>query len=211
MTKERKIYAAVLGVLLVGLIVDQVILGGNASGPDPAAASAPAPTDTVKIDDVVQQMNKAAATLSDENTLAHRLDRFAEQRSYKLPAVADVFKPDAQWGAAEQSESVQKKPRLIETFQKQHKLTGVMLTAQGGVAMIQSADDASRGGRRTPVRVGQTIGGFKLLSVTDKTASFASGELTTTLTLELPSGAGGSSDNPTPRGPRTRPAMPQLK
>lgn len=208
MTKERKIYAAVLGVVVAGLLIDQVVLQDGATGPQAATAglatSAPGPggPDLSNIDDVVKKMNQAAATLSDEHTLSHRLQQFAAARKYELPRVSNAFKPDESWVAKTATKTATTAAKVIETFRAAHQLTGVMVSSQGGVAMVQTkaAGAGGAGARRTPLRVGQTIDGMTLISVTDKTATFSGSGVQLTLTLELPDAAGVSAPS-SPQAP----------
>jgi hypothetical protein len=198
MTKERKIYAALLGLVVAGLLIDQVLLKGDATGPKSATAGLSTPTsspaaggpDLLNVDDVVKKMNQAAATLSDEHTLSHRLERFAAERKYELPRVNNAFKPDASWVDQATTKTATPAAKVIESFRAAHKLTGVMVTSQGGVAMVESKSASSRGGALpTPLRVGQTLDGLTLMSVTDNTATFAGAGVELTLTLALPAGA----------------------
>ena len=211
MTKERKIYAAVLSLVVAALVIDQFVLQGDATGPKSASAGLSTPVASTgstnlggpslsSVDDVVKKMNQAAATLSDENTLAHRLEQFAVEREYQLPRVSNVFEADASWVAPAAKQASAPASKIVDTFRAAHKLTGVMVTSQGGVAMVESKSTGGRGGpTRTPLRVGQTLDGLTLKAVTDNTATFAGAGVELTLTLELPSGAGAATAAPSPR------------
>lgn len=203
MTKERKLYAAVLGLVVAALLVDQVILGGDATGPHDAAAGLPTAStssatvvpDVAGVEQVVKEMNQAAATLSDDNTLAHRLEAFAAERRYTLPEVTNAFEPDASWVAPATKPKARSTPKTAELFAARHKLTGVMVTGGGGVAMVESKPDGGGSPTRMALRVGQSLDGLTLKSVTDKTATFAGPQVELTLELELPAGRSAPSGN----------------
>lgn len=205
MTKERKIYAVVLAVALLALAVNFLLPGGGATGPQAASASSQMPhpaaaVDAAKVADVVKKMNEAAATLDDNHTLAHQLSAFAEQRGYDLPHVHDAFIPDPSWAPAQEKKQAKPAPVVeAEHFRATHKLTGVMVSGGGGVAMVDVIGKASAGaGGRKAITVGQTIDGFELTAVRDGEATFRRGKAELTLQLELPQTESGAVGPPRP-------------
>ncbi|MDH3583143.1 MAG: hypothetical protein OER86_02895 [Phycisphaerae bacterium] len=200
LTKERKIYAGLLIVAVVGLGADQLFLQSGATGPGPATAApissaALVPTaGTRPVPAAVPAVDLSAITREDEGALSFRLVALADDRGFRLPAVEDAFRPDASWEALIGSEPlVPEKPVVepralkVQRFVESHRLMAVMRGARGGLAIIDGQ----------PLRVGEELDGFVLRSVKADSASFRKGEEEAVLMLQLP-----GTDKPSSQSPK---------
>lgn len=203
-------YGLLLGAAVVGLIVDQVFLESGATGPNAAAAeSLLVPSTPAQSQALIAEMNKSAATLDDQNSVAQRLVRFATEHRYDLPQVDNAFAPSEAWVAQPPDEAA-KAPKVAELFTAQHKLTAVMTTSQGGIAMVRRAVANESTAQQQALRTGDVMDGFTLTQVSSDAATFESGAVKVTLKLELPEGHRGVTSGNAPAAapvPATLPAI----
>ncbi len=151
LTGERKVYAAILGLGLLALIVDRTFMqpqGARAdSAPPEPLLVAP------KASPGAAPARRAPASAGP--SLAERLKSAAEL----LPAAPpkDAFDPNASSEDASPRGSTK-----AELFRQQHKLTAIVTTDKGGTALIDGE----------AIRVGQTLGEFTLVAISDEGAHF---------------------------------------
>jgi hypothetical protein len=175
MNKERKIYVAIGGLALAILGADRLFFAA-ATSPDSASAglivpasAASAPGSPARGAPPAIDLEAASLALRTDQSLPYRLESFSRANAYDLSAVGDAFLPSEAWQArvkptpspADKS-AVQPLDRRIEQFIAGHKLTAVMLNADGGIAMVDGQ----------PLRPGQTLDGFKLVAVHSGQAEF---------------------------------------
>ena len=186
LTKQQKIYAAVLGLAVAAFGFDRFVLGpGDATeeaAPAPrrtparpvAKGAAPAP--------VSAQAAKAASAAA-TSTLAARLEAVAASRKLRLDKVGDAFRPSPAWvGTPRTGPATTELVDAVAEFQKK-KLMAVMKQGSGGIAIID----------KTALSVGQSMDGFRLVAVKDRSAVLRRGTQRVELRLredETPPGNG---------------------
>ncbi len=173
MTKERKLYTAILTIAGLGLFVDQVIVGYDTSGPSPAVAqetNRPATTSNPSTDDgkVLPSLpssqrqpttnsqafnfNIDQIEIDDKNSLSNRLQQLAENRTFKLPIVTDAFSAKGTWleQAPMNPKGLRKGPEpgaksAIRSFLSSHQLTAVVTGTDGGIAVMKGPVTDNKG------------------------------------------------------------------
>lgn len=187
LTRERKIYAGLLAVAAVALLADQLFFADGPAAAQAGSAAlvvAPAPVDhpaampaaTPGID--LGQVDLQLTELNTANSLAHRLAAVARQHDLRVNEVGNAFEPSAQWVAAPPPPQapVELPSTRGRDFEARHKLTAVVVNARGGLAMVDGA----------PLKVGEQVEGFVLVSVMPTSAMFRSGDVEAVLELKLP-------------------------
>ena len=180
MSKKTKhmIYAAILVVALGVLAIDQLLLsGGEESGTtssaaldtphkSPSAVAAGTPRIPVPSPDMLNQL-----------LMSDRLQRYAEANGLNLDAVADAFKTPASWVVATAPTPSVGRPSANPTLPPApSELSGIMISGRTRVALIDGQ----------VVAVGTEINGYRLIAVSDKSATLAYGEHQVTLELDQP-------------------------
>ena len=163
LSRSQKILIAVLGVGLGALAVDRLLLGGAATGPAQASAmpipGAPAPDGTAHAG-AGDSSAAAPATLS----VAEQLRAVAAAEHLNGAVVPDAFEPSEQWvpapAPADNRSAARQAESAADNFARSHPLSAVLTTPTGGWAMIAGQT----------VRVGQSVDGFTLVSVTEGAA-----------------------------------------
>jgi hypothetical protein len=189
-TKKHKIYLGVVGLGLLCLLGDRLIFAGDAPGgadgedllirpttppkklpdtPHPKAAPAATPTPTA----AAAAAPKAEETGPSPGTaeIVKRLQTIAADQSLSTGEIRDAFKPAPAWVAAAASDKTGGAggagSKSVETsgqrFAKKHQLTAVVLGRGGGVLVDGKF-----------LRIGQSLDGFKLTAVEQRSATFAS-------------------------------------
>jgi len=164
LTKERKVIIAVLGLAVGALVVDRFLLGSSVSGPAEARATQPAVA-TEPLAAVSSAATGLPAAEDDPGVaaqvaLAERLDQIQQAGGFTLTDLPDAFSGLAgpESGEDDPEPQPQTEAREIETFQRTHRLMAVAASDRGQMAIING---------RT-VLVGQSVDGFKLLSVAER-------------------------------------------
>ncbi len=170
LNKERKVLLGLLGSAGLILAIDQFLLGppsgaeahsaaatgptNTPSSPASQAAAPAAPSSRELPADVAERWNDRVDAALSESTLDTDLNPFAEASSRS-----------AELGA----------PGLlaIEQFVGSHQLSLVMLSGETSMAMVNGK----------PVRIGDEVAGYRLISVDSRSATFKAGELTARLLL----------------------------
>ncbi len=168
LTRSRKMILAILALAVAALVTDRLFLSGG-TGPQRASAS-PAAAET---------RSGAAAPASPETEppapaqkgprLATRLQAIAEQLDLDAAGARDAFTLPPAWlnelqdpPTASQEPEPEPEPDPAARFAEHHTLTSVILTADGGSAVVD--------GKVVPM--GQAIDGFTLVRLTRSTAVF---------------------------------------
>lgn len=185
-TKQQKIASGILAAAVLAFVVDRVAFSDG-----PATASA-VPAATVLTGTATPSVRSAAVSKGSDVTgvgltaaMARRLSVVAGNEGIEQGSCADGFCPPAEWFApSADAAGVGQRVRITTAadraaaFKATHKLTAVLRTDRRpneGLAVIQ--------GR--PMRIGQTMDGFTLTSVHDRSAVLADSR-GLTVELELP-------------------------
>lgn len=166
-TKSQQVYFGLLAVGLIALGVDRFVLT-----PPAAQASDDAQSLLMKPADSAAAAGNATpaptAVSIQPNPIADKL----KQLSASVPApkgeMRDAFTPGNSWTGGPAGLATG-----AENFSLNHHLTGVLVSGRSGLAMVDGKD----------VLVGQTLDGFKLISVKPGMALFAAGDLQVTLRI----------------------------
>lgn len=201
LTKTHKVYAAVLGLAVAAFAADRFVLSpapeqaaDAAADYRPAAApAAAARSHAAARPTTIPTTAPAVAVAAEESStsgLAARMQAVAGAKQLAAAPVADAFKPDNSWVpevvVAKPVEAAKPTGPSAETlaakeFAQGHQLTGVMNTRGGGVAVINGK----------MLRPGQTIDGFRLVSVKARSAQLRRGKASVELRIQ-DGGAAGS-------------------
>jgi hypothetical protein len=182
LNKQQKIYAAVLGLAVAAFGFDRFVLGpGDDAVEEVAAAPAsrrPAPRRTPGRPAVARDAAPAPAVQASAaaaspaaggrpgavspaaSTLSARLEAVAAAQKLALNNVGDAFRPSAVWvGSPKQVAPAGEMVDAATEFQKK-KLMAVMKQGAGGIAIID----------KIYLSVGQSMDGFRLVAVKDRSA-----------------------------------------
>jgi hypothetical protein len=179
LTKQQKIYCGVLALAAAAWLGDRFILGGETTAPHPAAAR------SLAVDRPAGAAGAAAPNAAPAVSLAGKFLNFAEkaEKDPERPGVtADAFAPPPHWlqpPAKQTPLATKAAPQAIfdvEQFRREHKLTAVLRGGRNDLAVIDG----------TLIQVGQRIGTFQLVSLTETTATVTVAGTTVTLVLERP-------------------------
>ena len=195
LTQQQKIYAAVLGLAVAAFAFDRFVLGpgdqateGVAAAPRRAPAR-PAARNGSPAPAGMAQAPKAASP-APTSTLAARLEAVAAAHRLRLDNVGDAFRPSAAWvGTPRRAVATTELVDAVAEFQKK-KLMAVMKQGSGGIAIID----------KTALSVGQSMDGFRLVAVKDRSAVLRRGTQRVELRLredETLPGIGSAAPAPT--------------
>lgn len=158
LTKERRIYGAVLGLALAAIGADRVLLGPGPAGPATAAAGPaaagilPGPPET--------------APGARGEILADRLRALEGSWGIDVEGVDDVFRASDGWPTDVAVEEVEGMPEEVEVRLEPvaFKLTAVMSRPSGGWVIVNGE----------LLRPGQGLRGWTLVEVKESAATFKS-------------------------------------
>jgi hypothetical protein len=167
LTKSKIAMLALLGVAVVGLLVDRVFLTSSTTAPQAANASNREPALPVPLTVVTPTMSVSSTSTAH---IAARLRHAGEKTSMDPAALKDAFVPAESWLAKpEQGTPVALTTTPVvdsgDRFVRDHKLTSVLIDAGGGIAVVNGK----------VLRVGQEIDGYRLVRLAPGTAEFESG------------------------------------
>ncbi|MEZ6190763.1 MAG: hypothetical protein R3C45_05665 [Phycisphaerales bacterium] len=168
---------AVLGVAGLGLLVDRVVIGSDMTGPAESSAGV---LDDVSVDAesllIVPDKpgNTGQGIAVPAESLASRLRGVAGNAATTGGAARDAFAVPPSWVPADAepvagSEAAQ----AVETFKRDHKLEAVLVTGDQRCAVVNGQT----------MYVGQSLQGYRLVSVQERSAEFRSGGVVITLGL----------------------------
>ncbi len=188
LTRERKVYAAVLALGLGWLVYDQVT-GGGAEPADGASAGA---ADSLLVAPSQRSTKAEAATdlaAAELGSLADRLAAAEPAASFEAPQMRDAFCAVDHW-LTPHTPGVRPVPlskttsaeTSVEAFRRNHKLAAVVVRATSPGAVLD--------GRY--LTIGQSIDGFRLTAVSKEGATFESGN--TRVVLAMPTGIAATGD-----------------
>jgi hypothetical protein len=167
LTKSQKVFSAILGVALCALILDRAF----DNSPPRARAAEMSDNLAATGSGSIQGAVTDNAPFGDD--LGVRL-RQVQSGLSGFPKVRDAFNPSPAWiVSAEDSGPTQ---RAI-TFQNSHRLRAIIESTGPAQAIV---DDSL-------ITVGQSLDGFRLVSITRSQATFSDHEVS--VTLNLPNGS----------------------
>jgi hypothetical protein len=185
LTKERKMILVVLGLAVGAFLVDRLVLDSGFSEPAQAQASEAVAISQAPIlagrtpaaEPVAPQADPAVAA---QVALADRLAQLQDSKGFTLTKINDAFARPG--GLAPPADLPNDRPEpsaaasAAETFQKTHRLMAVVASERGHMAIING---------RT-VRVGQSLDGFELLSVEQRSVLLGKDSVRVQLKLDPP-------------------------
>ena len=167
LNKQQKIAGLVLVVALLALGVDKLFLAGSDSGPASAQAASITTATTAATPTLAAQVEPAQNNLARNRAgLADQLQKLAEQEQLVLSETPDVFATPYDWFAdakqqRETTEAGTPQQSKADNFKKSHVLKVVFVSGDQSVAFINDL----------PLRIGDTIDDFELVSVTNRSAT----------------------------------------
>lgn len=175
-SRERNVLIAVLGVAGLGLLVDRVVIGSDVTGPAESSAGvvddiATDPASLLIVPDKAGNAGKGADIPVEP--LANRLRKIVGNTGAGDGSAArDAFTVPTGWVPADaESEAGSEAAVAAETFKRDHKLEAVLVTGDQRCAVVNGQT----------VYVGQSLQGYRLVSVQERSAEFRSGGVTVSL------------------------------
>ena len=182
----RIIVMAVLAIALIAFAVDRLVFQSGTTSPARAEARVAA-TSTASKNPAAAPAAPAAADGNDHAAepataapWAERLTVLADTLEIDPDSMRDAFLLDDVWLAElqpPQGAAALDTPDSVRQFRATYRVSVIMLVGDGGSALVNGQ----------VIRVGQDLGGFRLVSLTPTTATFERG--TTRVELALPSAA----------------------
>lgn len=185
LTKQQKIVGAVLALAALALVTDRWVIGSDDSAALVAPETATAQQAGAKRRSMAQPARPAVAAAPGEAeagsvaALAARLEGArttiaAKDPRFDLEKIHDAFQPTASLaGARQKVEAPAEQQDAAKAFTDKHKLAAVVKRQSGrGVAIFQ--DKFTLPGQTKPAQatlaVGQSLDGFVLVAVKDRSA-----------------------------------------
>lgn len=183
-SRERNVLIAVLGVAGVGLLIDRVVIGSDMTCPAESSAGVVEdimadPASLLIVPD--RGGDTAGPGVGPAESLAQRLREVAgKSASGDGSAPRDAFAPGPSWAPVGVEPRAGNDAELAaETFKQDHKLEAVLVTGEQRYAVVNGQT----------IYVGQTLQGYRLVSVQERSAEFRAGGVTVLLGIR---GAGQS-------------------
>ena len=186
LTKKHKAYGAVVAVGALALLVDRVFLDSSQTSPEAATGEVlAAPTGEGPPAKSTQTIPvPPPSILGTDQSVAARLAALTGSKGLDPAGVRDAFCPAPAWIGAPEADVpvVESVESQAERFGRSHQLQAVMVGDLGSYAIIDGKC----------VFVGQTLDGFKLVSVGQASATLEAGGTRVTLKLKSDVGVQGS-------------------
>ncbi|MGE5607761.1 MAG: hypothetical protein ACM359_00760 [Bacillota bacterium] len=190
LSRERAIYLTVLGVGVSALALSQVLFPTAPSSAAGASvdAAASAKGYTIPRPSGNTQPPSSANANTTACPVAEQLRSYHRVHSKDITSIRDVFQTPA---ALDRSAQVAEKtpvntPDPVDRFKQEHSLTGVMVANRQGKAIVDGKT----------LLVGQSLDGFKLMTVTQQVAVFESEAGQVVLRIPETSGQSGGAAKP---------------
>lgn len=178
LSRERKVYFAALVLGLCALGIDRITRGGGTGAETEGEAAvikpavhSPAPPTSRPI------VASTHTSGSPGGTLARRLQD-ARRPDSARGTPPDLFQVSAKWAGTVAHAAPPAAPDAVR-FRATYHLTGVLISPQGNRAIVNGRS----------VRVGETLEGFRLMSVDVGRAVLDSGRTQVILSIESPASA----------------------
>jgi hypothetical protein len=159
MTGKHKAYCVVLGIGVLAFFLDKTLLA-----PEESVGAQPADTPS-GIAVAPSTSPRTSPPSASENHVATQLDKIANARQLDLGQMPDAFAEPAWTSADAVVVDCDDTPatEAEAAFRDSHQLTAVMASEDGGTVIIN----------RRALRIGDSIEGFTLVSVTNGAARFS--------------------------------------
>ena len=181
-SRQHYVYAGMLVLAVAAFLADRLLLGAGTPGPNPAAASTRTAPESQDVGSRPQAAGTAAGPFLQPTACrlqppwVERLAALAKARGVDPAASRDAFALQEPWLSQlkkpvpeARPESPPKPPPPSAppaVFADKHKLTAVMMTGKGGSAIVDG----------NMLRMGQEIGGHKLIGLKPGRAIFQAGD-----------------------------------
>ena len=190
LTKQQKVVGVVLGLAVVACAVDRWVLGpddalavaGDSGAAGPRSPRRPAARQPRPA--VATAATAPEASLGSLAGLATRLRYIAKNEKLDPGATRDAFRPPAAWVGTSRAATPDEMALAARDFQNR-RLTAVMRNSGRGLAIVD----------QKTVAVGQSLDGFTLVTVKERSAVFRRGSQRVELRLpdDVPGGGSGSA------------------
>jgi len=183
LSKEHKILIGLLILSAGAIFVDRVIIGSEVTAPQQASAelvlarlaTGHPPLSSALLDDALHPTGH-------DQPITNRLASAARLRGIGYENLKDAFKPSESWikkpePAAKPATPAAQNPKLLgEAFRTQNRLMAVIATNGQRYAVISNRK----------LNIGQTLDGFRLVSIQQHRVRFESHGIQVELTLTAP-------------------------
>jgi hypothetical protein len=172
LSKQQKVYLAILALVLMALVVDRTFLSRQSVTAEVSADSGLLPAPVFRQED-------AGTDSPDPNSqpssikLAQRLEALWPDESLGLDEARDAFSLPAPWLAKVHAQVPLPEADAVAKFAKNHQLSAVLFD-QTSFAVVDNH----------LLILGQELDGFKLVAVDEDSATFAAGKKQVVLRLE---------------------------
>lgn len=178
LSRQHYAYVGMLVLAVAAFLADRLLLGAGTPGPNPAAASTRTAPESQEAGSRPQAAGTAAgpfpqpAACRPQPPWVERLAALAKARGADPAASRDAFALQEPWRSQLKKPAPEALPEPPPpsappaVFADKHKLTAVMMTGKGGSAIVD--------GRM--LRMGQEIGGYKLIGLKPGRAVFQAGD-----------------------------------
>jgi hypothetical protein len=180
LTKKQKIYAVLCGLAAGALLLDRMFPAPVEAPAAEAVAVVSQPASAATPDKPVARTMPTALVIPAGPSLASRIDEAAEANAYPGKPGRDAFRVADTWRPAAAAAQAPAPRADTDKFVRDHKLTAVMTAGDRGVALVDG----------TPVQIGQTLDGFRLVSVETSRALWECDGVRATLELTNAGDAG---------------------
>jgi len=174
--RERKILIGVLSAAGLCLLVDRVVLGSGLSGPAETEAGvldlSIDPSSLLITPDTIEP-----AAAEPVSTLADRIRLATQSHSSGEPGGRDAFALPESWIIQDTSDTGPNgadPAELMRAFRDEHKLDAVLVTGDQRCAVVDGQT----------VYIGQEVGGYRLVSVSERSAQFQADGLVVSLMIQ---------------------------
>lgn len=179
---QRKIAVGLLGLASVAFLADRFLLQADTPESLVVAPASDAKPGAGGVTGIAAQERSAAAAGLPMAALARRMEEICLAEGLSPGAARDAFTPPSAWfpappPAAAPAPAAVALPSRASDFKSKFKLTAVMrrgAAPTNGLAVIQGET----------IRIGQIVGGFKLMAINDRSVVLSDGA--ETVELELP-------------------------
>lgn len=170
LSKQQKVYLAILALVLGVLIMDRVFLSHKSPTAEASVHSDPVPDESILEATDSPDPNSQPSRIK----LAQRLEALWPDESLGLDEARDAFSLSTAWLADVRAQGPLPVGDAAARFAKNHQLRAVLIESQTSSAVVDNKF----------LMLGQELDGFKLVAVDEDSATFAAGKKRVVLRLE---------------------------
>jgi len=171
LSRQQKVYLAILAVTCGGLVVDRLFLRGQtvtAQGPAPASAEASPLPGEPNLQTIDRPIGPARGgpdpnLPSPSMKLAQRLEMLWQEEGLDLDEARDAFSLPPAWRASASAQNPMAGDNAALRFASNHRLKAVLVDGKMRYAWVDNH----------LLILGQELDGFKLIAVDEDSATFA--------------------------------------